>query len=283
MQYQWYPGHMVKTKALIKENLKLCDVIVELVDGRIPLSSRNPDINEIVKDKPKVIALTKSDLADPTKTNIWLEYFKDMNTDAIAVNLNSQNQWKKVIELAKKKAVSKSKYKKLNIKINKPTRAMVLGIPNVGKSTFINKVASRAAAKTGDKPGVTKQKQWIRTKDKIELMDTPGVLWPKFDDDEVGFRLAVTGAIKDEIVNVEDMARRLIKVLIRDYQSDLSKRYDIDMSLGPDHFIEQAAINRRILLPQGHPDLAKISEILVREFRKGLLGNVTLDNISEVD
>ncbi|WP_350344924.1 ribosome biogenesis GTPase YlqF [Proteinivorax tanatarense] len=284
MHYQWYPGHMVKTKALIKENLKLCDVVVELLDGRIPISSRNPDINNILGDKQKVVVLTKSDLADPIKTKAWVEHLKDSNTEAIAINLNSANQWKRVVEKVKQSSTLKSKYKRLNIKVNKPTRVMVLGVPNVGKSTFINKVASRTAAKTGDRPGVTKQKQWIRTKEKIELMDTPGVLWPKFDDQEIGFRLAVTGAIKDEIVNIEDMANRLVSFLIKEYPCNLQKRYDINLDriVGPNEFIQQVAGNRKILQSQGNLDIEKASEIIVREFRKGLLGNVTLEDIDKI-
>ncbi|SET05685.1 ribosome biogenesis GTPase YlqF [Anaerobranca gottschalkii] len=277
MQYQWYPGHMVKAKRLIKENLKLVDLVLELLDARIPLSSRNPDIDEIVGQKPRIILLSKCDLADKEKTNLWINYFTKNNIKCVEVDLIKGTGLKKVLSLAKEIGAQKHQNQLLKGRINRPTRMMILGIPNVGKSTLINKLANRSVAQTGDKPGVTKNKQWIKTGNNLEMMDTPGVLWPKFDDEMVGFKLAVTGAIKDEIVNVEDMAYRLIQFLMDNYPGLLSKRYGVpENTSAPEYLI--ALSEKRGFLKQGNTvDYMKGAEVLVREFRQGKLGRITLD------
>lgn len=277
MQYQWYPGHMVKAKRVIKENLKLVDLVLELVDGRIPLSSRNPDIDEIVGEKPRIILLSKSDLADKDKTAIWNKHFINDGHKCVEVDLIKGTGLKKVLGLAKEIGAKRHQSQLLRGRINRPTRMMILGIPNVGKSTLINKLANKSVAQTGDKPGVTKQKQWIRTQNNLEMMDTPGVLWPKFDDDFVGFKLAVTGAIKDEIVNVEDMAYRLIEFLQVNYPSFLEKRYQVVENHTPQDYLVKLSEKRGFLQQGSSVDYMKGAEVLIREFRQGKIGKITLD------
>jgi ribosome biogenesis GTPase A len=271
---------MVKAKKLIKENLKLVDLVLELLDARIPLSSRNPDIDEIVGQKPRIILLSKCDLADKEKTNLWINYFTKNNIKCVEVDLIKGTGLKKVLSLAKEIGVQKHQHQLLKGRINRPTRMMILGIPNVGKSTLINKLANRSVAQTGDKPGVTKNKQWIKTGNNLEMMDTPGVLWPKFDDEMVGFKLAVTGAIRDEIVNFEDMAYRLIEFLMDNYPGLLNKRYGVPENItAPEYLI--ALSEKRGFLKQGNiVDYLKGAQSLVREFRQGKLGRITLDLLS---
>ena len=277
MQYQWYPGHMVKAKRVIKENLKLVDLVLELVDGRIPLSSRNPDIDEIVGSKPRIILLSKSDLADKDRTIMWNRFFTKDGHKCVEVDLIKGTGLKKVLSLANEIGAKKHQSQLLKGRINRPTRMMILGIPNVGKSTLINKLANRSVAQTGDKPGVTKQKQWIRTQNTLEMMDTPGVLWPKFDDDFVGFKLAVTGAIKDEIVNIEDMAYRLIEFLMVNYPGLLEKRYQVPEGISTQEYLVELSKKRGFLQQGNSVDYMKGAEVLIREFRQGKLGKITLD------
>lgn len=277
MQYQWYPGHMVKAKRVIKENLKLVDLVLELVDGRIPLSSRNPDIDEIVGEKPRILLLSKHDLADKERTEIWTKHFINDGHKCVEVDLIKGTGLKKVLALAKEIGAKRHQSQLLRGRINRPTRMMILGIPNVGKSTLINKLANKSVAQTGDKPGVTKQKQWIRTQNNLEMMDTPGVLWPKFDDDFVGFKLAVTGAIKDEIVNIEDMAYRLIDFLQVNYPGSLEKRYQVVENQTPQDYLVKLSEKRGFLQQGSSVDYMKGAEVLIREFRQGKIGKITLD------
>lgn len=279
MQYQWYPGHMVKAKKLIKENLKLVDVVLELIDGRIPLSSRNPDIDEIIGEKPRIILLSKSDLADKKKSEQWTKYFEKLGHKAVEVDLISGTGLKKVLGLANEIGKEKLQKQLLRGRISRPTRMMILGIPNVGKSTLINKISNRAATITGDKPGVTKTKQWIKTLNNLEMLDTPGVLWPRFKDESVGFKLAVTGAIKDEIVNTEDMAYRLIDYMFNNYPNLLAKRYQVDEdNIKPPDYLYALAKKRGFLLQGNVVDYMKGAEVLIKEFRHGRLGRITLDD-----
>ncbi|QNO16389.1 ribosome biogenesis GTPase YlqF [Alkalicella caledoniensis] len=278
MQYQWYPGHMVKAKRLIKENLKLVDVVLELTDGRIPLSSRNPDIDEIIGSKPRIILLSKSDLADKTKTDQWIKHFSRLGHKCVEVDLIKGTGLKKVLSYAKDIGTEKHKNQLLKGRLVRPTRMMILGIPNVGKSTLINKISNRSAAKTGDKPGVTKIKQWIKTQNNLEMLDTPGVLWPKFEDETVGFKLAVTGAIKDEIVNTEDMAYRLIQYLFENYPGLLNTRYQVEENLAPPEYLQALSDKRGFLLQGSVVDYMKGAEVLIKEFRQGRLGRITLDD-----
>ena len=215
MHFQWYPGHMTKAKRMMQENIKLIDLVIELVDARVPLSSRNPDIDELGKGKARLILLNKADLAEDRWNNEWKAYFENKGYSCVKVNSKKGGGLKSiqaVIQEACKEKIERDRRKGI---LNRPVRAMVVGIPNVGKSTFINSLAGKAAAKTGNKPGVTKGKQWIRLNKSVELLDTPGILWPKFEDQSVGLRLALIGSIKDEILNIEELASELIKFMTK--------------------------------------------------------------------
>ncbi len=227
MNLQWYPGHMTKAKRMMQEDIKLIDVVIELVDARIPLASRNPDIDEMAKGKARIVLLNKFDLADDKKTLEWKAWFEEQGIFATLVNSKSGKGIKEVHQVIQEACKEKiERDRKRGIK-NRPIRAMVVGIPNVGKSTFINSFAGKACTKTGNKPGVTKGKQWIRLNKSVELLDTPGILWPKFEDEQTGLQLAFIGSIKDEIINKEELALQLLSYLLEEYQKNLIERYDI--------------------------------------------------------
>ena len=218
MHFQWYPGHMTKAKRMMQENIKLIDLVIELVDARIPMSSRNPDIDELGKQKARLILLNKSDLAEDRQNDLWAEYFKGKGYSVVKVNSKKGGGIKSiqgVIQEACREKIERDRKRGI---LNRPVRAMVVGIPNVGKSTFINALAGKACAKTGNKPGVTKGKQWIRLNKNVELLDTPGILWPKFEDQSVGLKLAMIGSIKDEILNTEERAGEIIRFMTEHYQ-----------------------------------------------------------------
>jgi len=255
----WYPGHMTKAVRQMKEDIKLIDLVIELLDARIPLSSRNPDIDDLGKNKARLVLLNKSDLADETDNNKWIQYFKN-NAVQIAC--------KEKIERDKKRGI-----------INRPVRAMVVGIPNVGKSTFINAYAGRAAAKTGNKPGVTKGKQWIKLNKNLELLDTPGILWPKFDNQTIGMHLAFIGSINDNILDVTELAYQLVKLLATTYPKVVVERYKIEGHEDPLQVMYQVAEARGCKLKGNQPDLEKTSKIIMDDFRAGKLGRITLDKL----
>ncbi|KLE16445.1 ribosome biogenesis GTPase YlqF [Clostridium sp. C8] len=274
----WFPGHMKKTQREIKENLKLVDAIIEIRDARIPRSSANPDIDKLCEGKPRVILLNKSDLSEAKVTKMWMNYLSSENVKVIEVNcLNGKglNQIKPTLDLLLKEKHDRLKSKGL-VKIQ--MRVMVVGIPNVGKSTFINKMAKNNIAKTGDRPGVTKSKQWIKTKMDIEMLDTPGVLWPKFEDEKTALNLAFTGAIKDEIMDVEELAYNLVKRLQVFYGNKLKDRYKIDeINEDPLETLNSIARRRGCLIKGGEIDYNRIAVILLDEFRGGKIGNISLE------
>lgn len=278
MAINWYPGHMVKTKRQMIESLKLVDAVIEIRDARIPKSSKNPDIEYICKDKPRIILLNKSDLSDDNINRSWIKLLSKSDTLALTVNCQTGlglNKIKPSLELLLKEKLERQKNKGI---LNVTIRAMVVGIPNVGKSTFINKMAQNAIAKTGDRPGVTKAKQWIKTKQGIELLDTPGVLWPKLDSEETQLNLAFTGAIKDEILDIEDLALKLTYSLTRDYKKLLKTRYKAeDLGDDPLENLEKIARKRGCLLPGNNIDYSRISAILLDEFRGGKIGKISLE------
>ena len=244
MQFQWYPGHMTKAKRQMQEDIKLVDLVIELVDARIPMSSRNPDIDELGKNKARLILLNKADLADERQNQAWMTFFENKGYFVVRMDARSKAQMKPVngviLDACKEKI---ERDRRRGIK-NRPVRAMVVGIPNVGKSTFINSFAGKACAKTGNKPGVTKGKQWSRLNKNVELLDTPGILWPKFEDQSVGLKLALIGAIKDEILNIDEMSLELLKYLQRDYADALCARYALDTCDDPVKVLEGIAANR---------------------------------------
>lgn len=277
MNFQWYPGHMTKAKRMMKEDIKLIDLVIELVDARIPLSSRNPDIDELGKNKARLILLNKADLASDKYNDMWAEYFQKKGFFVVKVNSKTGNGLKSingVIQEACKEKIARDKRKGI---LNRPVRAMVVGIPNVGKSTFINSYAGRACAKTGNKPGVTKGKQWIKLNKNLELLDTPGILWPKFEDQLVGLRLAFIGSIKDDIINLEELAFELVKFLLASYKGTLEKRYGIDEETEPLEILNGIAESRHCRLKGNLLDTSKAAGILIDDFRSGNLGKITLE------
>ena len=277
MNFQWYPGHMTKAKRQMQEDIKLIDLVIELVDARIPLSSRNPDIDDLGRNKYRLILMNKSDLADKERTKEWSAYFKEKGFFVVSLDARTKNSMKSITDIVMEACKEKiERDRKRGIK-NRPVRAMVAGIPNVGKSTFINTFAGKACAKTGNKPGVTKGKQWIRLNKSVELLDTPGILWPKFEDQEVGMRLAYIGSIKDDILNIEELALGLISYLEEFYPAALAERYKIEESQKPLDILTAVAKARGCLKKGEELDYEKASRLLLEEFRSGKLGRVTLE------
>lgn len=275
----WYPGHMTKAVRQMKEDIKLIDLVIELLDARIPLSSRNPDIDDLGKNKARLVLLNKSDLADETNNNKWIQYFKDKGIIALKINSKNKQGIKEInnaVQIACKEKIERDKKRGI---INRPVRAMVVGIPNVGKSTFINAYAGRAAAKTGNKPGVTKGKQWIKLNKNLELLDTPGILWPKFDNQTIGMHLAFIGSINDNILDVTELAYQLVKLLATTYPKVVVERYKIEGHEDPLQVMYQVAEVRGCKLKGNQPDLEKTSKIIMDDFRAGKLGRITLDKL----
>lgn len=275
----WYPGHMTKAVRQMKEDIKLIDLVIELLDARIPLSSRNPDIDDLGKNKARLVLLNKSDLADETDNNKWIQYFKDKGIIALKINSKNKQGIKEInnaVKIACKEKIERDKKRGI---INRPVRAMVVGIPNVGKSTFINAYAGRAAAKTGNKPGVTKGKQWIKLNKNLELLDTPGILWPKFDNQTIGMHLAFIGSINDNILDVTELAYQLVKLLATTYPKVVVERYKIEGHEDPLQVMYQVAEVRGCKLKGNQPDLEKTSKIIMDDFRAGKLGRITLDKL----
>lgn len=281
MNYQWYPGHMTKAKRMMQENIKLIDLIIELVDARIPMSSRNPDIDELGKGKSRIILLNKSDLADAGLNQEWESFFKEKGYFVQQLNAKTGAGIKNIQALVQESCKEKIERDRKRGIINRPVRAMVVGIPNVGKSTFINSFAGKACAKTGNKPGVTKGKQWIRLNKNLELLDTPGILWPKFEDQKIGERLALIGSINDEILHVDELAVALIRNLKNSYLDLLEKRYNITMDEDAYDTLKKIAIARKCLQKGELPDVDRASSMLLEDFRSGKLGRITLERPEE--
>ena len=278
MNYQWYPGHMMKAKRMMEENIKLIDIIIELVDARIPLSSRNPDIDELGKNKSRLILLNKSDLADDQWNEEWITYFKGLGYAVVIINSKTGAGMKAIQGAVQEACKDKIERDRKRGILNRPVRAMVVGIPNVGKSTFINSFAGKACTKTGNKPGVTKGKQWIRLNRNIELLDTPGILWPKFSDQDVGLRLAMIGSINDEILNTEELSLELIKFFVEFKPTVLASRYELsDLKKEPMELLCDIAINRHCLQKGNLPNTDKAAGMLIDDFRRGKFGRITLE------
>ncbi len=277
MNVQWYPGHMTKAKRQMQEDLKLIDLIIELVDARVPLSSRNPDIDQLGQNKSRLILLNKADLADERQNEAWKEYFQSKGFHVVKVDSRNGAGMKtiqNVIQEACKEKIERDRRRGIK---NRPIRAMVAGIPNVGKSTFINTFAGKACAKTGNRPGVTKGKQWIRLNKNVELLDTPGILWPKFEDQEVGIRLAFVGSIKDDILNMEELALKLIDYLKERYTGLLEKRYGVSEAGNAVEILGDIAKARGCLKKGEELDYTKASGLLFDDFRGGKIGRITLE------
>lgn len=279
MNIQWYPGHMTKTRRMMEETISLVDIVIELVDARIPYSSKNPDLDHLARNKHRIILLNKSDLADDRATAIWTEYFVEQGFRVIQMNSLKNVGMDTVTEAARTLMKEKIERLKARGRINVPIRSMIVGIPNVGKSTFINKYVGKASTKTGDKPGVTRGKQWIKLKKDFELLDTPGILWPKFEDQQVGLKLAFTGAINDDILDAETMAIEFIDHMMHRNIDSIRKRYGIEFEQTeePHAVLIQIAQARGFKLRGDEPDTFRAAKILMDEFRGGKLGRITLE------
>lgn len=290
VRLNWYPGHMLKTKRQITEDLKLVDVVIELLDARIPMASQNPDIAEITKGKKKIIVLNKCDLADENQNRLWIKYFEEKGIPAILTDSNSGKGIDSCIRLIEKELEENQNIQAQKGRIGRKIRAMIIGIPNVGKSSFINRISKRTTAGVGNKPGITRQKQWIRINEKVELLDTPGVLWPKFESEEVALHLAFTGTIKDDILERTEVAYYLVKFLLENYRKNLCERYNLQESHIEDTLNQEQAENENIyeilleigkkrgcIMSGGNIDEEKTSRIILDEFKNGKLGKMTIE------
>lgn len=278
LHINWYPGHMKKTKDLVRDNLKLVDVVVELLDARIPFSSKNPDIDKLAGNKPRVVILNKSDLADKSKLDMWIRYYKNQGIKAIPVDTLKGVGVNRLVEECKNVVKDKMNALKEKGRKERPVRVMIVGIPNVGKSSIINKLTGRKSAVTGDKPGVTKGKQWVRLKGNLELLDTPGILWPKFEDQEVALNLAFCRSIKDEILDIETLALRLIRKLMEIEPQKLKERYKLE-NLGETDIETMDMIGRKRGFITGRKELdyTRIATTVLNEFRDGKIGKISLE------
>lgn len=291
MNINWYPGHMAKTKRQITEDMKLVDVVIELLDARIPVSSQNPDISRLVNNKKRIVILNKADLADPVETKKWIEYFKTKNIVALEVDSNQGKGINQVNQTIEKLMAEELKIQNERGRIRKTIRVMIVGIPNVGKSSFINRISKKTTMVVGNRPGVTKQKQWIRIGSQIELLDTPGVLWPKFESEEVGLNLAYTGSIKDEVIDKVEVAYYLLKFLDKNYSKNLYEKYKIsqeeisNIADHPQYTLELMNLigrKRGALVSGGNVDEEKVANIILDDFRKGKIGNITLEKSERI-
>lgn len=285
MNINWYPGHMKKTMDNIRASLKLVDIVGEIIDARIPISSKNPVIDDVLKDKPRIMILNKSDMADENETKKWLNYYRKQGYGAVVVDALHLKGLDKIYSVAKEMLADK--FKKLEEKnlSAKTIRMMIVGIPNVGKSTFINSISKRKSAKIGDRPGVTKQVQWIKTKNDLELLDTPGVLWPKFEDERIGLHLAFTGAIKDEIMDIENLAFRFIDELNKKDVNILKNRYNLSEDSYEEtiFLMDEIGRNRGAILKKNEIDYFKVANLVFDDFRKVKLGRITLETVEDIE
>ena len=293
MYIQWYPGHMTRTRRQIQADLKLVDMVVEIIDARIPVSSRNPDIDHIVGDKPRLVVLNRADQADPEANRIWTEHFKSRGCTVLETDAKTGsgvNRFSQVVQIALKDTIARWREKG---QVGRPVRAMVVGVPNVGKSTFINKVARRKSAKAGDRPGVTRGKQWVNVDASLDLLDTPGILWPKFEDERTGLHLAFTGAVKDDIMDLETLGCHLMTLLAQRYPSALRSGYKLtdlpvreeeenDVAYGY-RLLQSAAQRRGMRISGGELDTQRMARVLLDEFRSGKLGRFTLEKPEDLE
>ena len=279
MNIQWYPGHMTKTRRQIEADLKLVDAVCEIVDARIPISSRNPDIDAICGNKPRIMVMNRMDLADPEMTRRWLDYFRSKGMAALATDCKSKkgiNNFEPAVRSVLKEKIARNAEKGMN----KPLRIMIVGIPNVGKSTLINQISGRKGAKAENRPGVTRGKQWVTVDSSLLLLDTPGILWPKFEDPNVGMMLAYTGAVKENVIDTEELACFLMELLWKYYPDTVRERYKVDVPEGTPGYelLEEAGRKRGFLMARGEINTERMAKVLLDEFRSGKLGYFTLES-----
>ena len=277
MNIQWYPGHMTKAKRMMQEDMKLIDIVIELLDARVPLSSRNPDIDTLANNKYRLVLLNKCDLADRNITAAWENYFKEKGILVVTINARDGQGMKSITAKFQEACLEKIERVRKRGILNRPIRAMIVGIPNVGQSTFINSYARKACTKVGNKPGVTKGKQWIKINKNVELLDTPGILWPKFEDESVGEHLAYIGSINDEILQKTELACDLITFLTEEYPNLLHERFEVDESQAAADILHGIALNRGCLLKGQELDYEKAASILLDDFRSGKLGSISIE------
>lgn len=282
MSIQWFPGHMAKAKREVEEKLKLVDIVLELVDARAPYSSQNPMLQQVIKHKRKIMVLMKKDLADPQETERWMTYFKGQDYNTLAVNVNDPKDIQQLIQLVKTLGEDvQRKWIEKGVK-PRPIRAMILGIPNVGKSSLINRLANKKIARIGDRPGITRQQMWIKVRNEFDLLDTPGILWPKFEEEMVGYRLAAIGTIKDSILSLQDIVAFVIRYLQEHYPQALKDRYHIDETMDDMWEIFETIGKRRGALESGgHVNFDKVAEIVLEDLRSGRLGRITFEFADE--
>ncbi|MET3682117.1 ribosome biogenesis GTPase A [Alkalibacillus flavidus] len=281
MTIQWFPGHMAKAKREVEEQLSLVDLVIELVDARAPYSSQNPMMQDVTSDKQKLIILMKRDMAEERVTQQWLDYFREQGKYALAVDVNQKDDIKQIVKQTKQISEHINERRKEKGINPRSLRAMIIGIPNVGKSTLINRLASKKQAQTGDKPGVTKKQQWIKIQGEFELLDTPGILWPKFEEEEVGYRLAAIGTIKDQILHLDDIAIYILNTMKQYYPDALVKRYST-LNLESDDVVEwfdAIGKQRGCLMSGGVIDYDQVADVIIRDLRQGHLGRVTFDQM----
>jgi ribosome biogenesis GTPase A len=283
MNIQWYPGHMTKTRRQIEADLTQVDAVCEIVDARIPISSRNPDIDAICGNKPRIIVLNRMDLADPSATNRWLAYFRSKGMAALAADCKHRkgiSDFQPAVRSVLKEKIERNAAKGMN----RPVRVMIVGIPNVGKSTLINQISGRKGAKAENRPCVTRGKQWVTVDSGLLLLDTPGILWPKFEDPDVGMKLAYTGAVKENVIDLEELACRLMELLNKFYPETLKERYKVEAPVGTPgwELLEMAGRNRGYLMARAEVNLERMAKVLMDEFRSGKLGKFTLEMPEEV-
>lgn len=283
MNIQWYPGHMTKTRRQIEADLKLVDAVCEIVDARIPISSRNPDIDSICGNKPRIVILNRMDLADPAATKRWSQYFRQKGIAAVATDCKSRkgiSDFQPTVRTVLQEKIARNAAKGMN----KPLRVMIVGIPNVGKSTLINQISGRKGAKAENRPGVTRGKQWVAVDSGLLLLDTPGILWPKFEDPNVGLMLAYTGAVKEDVIDLEELASFLMRLLWRRYPHAIRERYGIDLPEDTDGYalLEEAGRMRGFLMARGEINTERMAKVLLDEYRSGKLGKFTLEEPEDI-
>lgn len=282
MNINWYPGHMKKTKDLLKENIKLVDLVIELIDARIPMSSKNPDFDELFANKKRLLIINKYDLANPNLNKAWENYYKSLGYYTVLYNSNDNKELKKLEAIIEEATADiAERYRNKGI-MNKVIKAMIVGIPNVGKSTLINSIAKRKSAKTGNMPGVTKGKQWIRLPKNIDLLDTPGILWPKFISEECALNLSFTGAIKEEVLQIEEIAYSFVERIVKMDKNAFVNRYDIELTDKTIDIIDNIAFKKGCILNKNEVNYERVSRMILNDFQDGKLGRITLEKPDNV-
>ena len=282
MNINWYPGHMTKARRMMEENIKLVDVVIELLDGRAPLSTRNPDIDDLAKNKFRLILLNKSDMADPKDNEKWEAYFNELGLRCVLIDSRNRDSIKNIDKVIKEVCKEKIERDKKRGILKRTLKCMICGIPNVGKSTFINSLCKKGVAKTGNKPGVTKGKQWVNVKGEFDLLDTPGILWPKFEDENIGIRLALIGSVNDDILDITELSYKLIDILKNKYPGVLNSKYDINEDANTIDILNEYTVKRNLLKKGGECDIDRGAALIIDDFRSLRIGRLSIDDIPSV-